>query len=165
MFTNLRDKAAIALAGAMVLVTLGASGAQWGGHGGGSHSVRGFRGEGGDGGGQGIRAPAPSEQHASLPSSFFPHIFSTQSSLADPADAGFIVHLPDPNAEVWFQDYKTQQRGTLRYYESGRLDPKLSYTFQVRARWLENGQQMDETRQVQARAGQTVTVGFAAALR
>jgi uncharacterized protein (TIGR03000 family) len=77
----------------------------------------------------------------------------------------FLVRLPDANAEVWFQDYKTQQRGTLRYYESGRLDPKLSYTFQVRARWLEKGQQMDETRLVQARAGQTVTLDFSAALR
>jgi uncharacterized protein (TIGR03000 family) len=82
------------------------------------------------------------------------------SQLTNPNDAGFIVRVPDPNAEIWFQDYRTQQRGTERHYESGALDPNLTYTFQVRARWTHNGQQMDQTRQVQARAGQNVTVDF-----
>jgi uncharacterized protein (TIGR03000 family) len=86
---------------------------------------------------------------------------ATQSGLTNANDAGFIVRVPDPNAEVFFQDYKTQQRGTIRHFESDSLDPNKTYTFQIRARWMQNGQQMDQTRQVQARAGQNVRVDFA----
>jgi uncharacterized protein (TIGR03000 family) len=72
------------------------------------------------------------------------------------------VRVSDANAEVWFQDYKTQQRGTVRQYESDNLDPNQTYTFKIRARWMQNGQQIDQTRQVQGRAGQNVMVDFTA---
>jgi uncharacterized protein (TIGR03000 family) len=85
---------------------------------------------------------------------------SERTQLMNPNDAGFIVRLPDPNAEVWFQDYKTQQRGSMRQYETAALDPNRTYTFVIRARWMRNGQQMEQTRQVQGRAGQNITVDF-----
>jgi uncharacterized protein (TIGR03000 family) len=72
------------------------------------------------------------------------------------------VRVPDANAEVWFQDHKTQQRGTVREYESSGLNPNQSYTFHVRARWTQNGRAMDQSRDVQVRAGQHVTVNFPA---
>ena len=59
---------------------------------------------------------------------------------------GFTVRVPDPNAEVWFQNYRTQQNGTVRQFQSQALDPNSTYTFQVRARWMQNGQMMDQTR-------------------
>jgi len=74
--------------------------------------------------------------------------------------ANFVVRVPDPNAEVWFQNYRTQQNGVVRQYQSEALDPNSNYTFQVRARWMQNGQMMDQTRQVPAHAGQTFTVDF-----
>ena len=80
--------------------------------------------------------------------------------LGNPNDAGFIVRVPDPNAEIWFQDYKTQQGGMVRHFESESLDPNHTYQFQVRARWTQNGQQFDQTRTVNARAGQNLTVDF-----
>jgi uncharacterized protein (TIGR03000 family) len=81
-------------------------------------------------------------------------------SFTNPSTAGFTVRLPDPNAEVWFQNYKTQQTGTVRQFQSESLDPTSSYMFQVRARWMQNGQMMDQTRQVPARAGQSYSVDF-----
>jgi uncharacterized protein (TIGR03000 family) len=81
-------------------------------------------------------------------------------SFTNPSTAGFTVRLPDPNAEVWFQNYKTQQTGVVRQFQSESLDPTSSYTFQVRARWMQNGQMMDQTRQVPARAGQSYSVDF-----
>jgi uncharacterized protein (TIGR03000 family) len=87
---------------------------------------------------------------------------SAQNGLTNPNDAGFIVRVPDPNAEIYFQDYKTQQQGFVREYETDRpLDPNQTYTFQVRARWMQNGQPVEQTRQVPARAGQNVTIDFA----
>ncbi len=85
---------------------------------------------------------------------------TVSSQLKNPNDAGFVVRVPDPNAEVWFQNYQTQQRGIERQYESEALDPGYTYTFTVRARWTQNGQPMDQTRQINARAGQNVTVDF-----
>jgi uncharacterized protein (TIGR03000 family) len=108
-----------------------------------------------------VYSDAPnSPQYSYYPSdsSNYQPAFSQQ--LNNPNDAGFVVNLPDPNAEVWFQNYKTQQRGVVRHYESGQLAPNQNYTFTVRARWNQNGQMMDQTRQVNAQAGQNVTVDF-----
>jgi uncharacterized protein (TIGR03000 family) len=80
--------------------------------------------------------------------------------MISPNVAGFTVRVPDPNAEVWFQNYRTQQVGAVRQFQSESLDPSSNYTFQVRARWMQNGQMMDQTRQVSARAGQSYLVDF-----
>jgi len=80
--------------------------------------------------------------------------------MTNPNSAGFTVRVPDPNAEVWFQNYRTQQMGTVRHFQSESLDPNSNYNFQVRARWMQNGQMMDQTRQVPAHAGQNYVVDF-----
>jgi len=74
--------------------------------------------------------------------------------------AGFVVHVPDPNAEIWFQNYKTQQRGTVREYESPALNPGKTYTFHLRASWMQNGRPVEQTQDIQARPGQHVNVVF-----
>jgi uncharacterized protein (TIGR03000 family) len=83
---------------------------------------------------------------------------------SNPSAASFVVRVPDPNAEIWFDNHQTQQRGTVREYESAALDPNGTYTFHLRARWMQNGRAVDQTRDVQARAGQQVTVNFSASL-
>src|SRR5262249_706186 len=80
--------------------------------------------------------------------------------LADPKAAAFKVRLPDANAEVWFENQKTQQKGILRQYVSGSLDPNSTYTFHVRARWVSNGRPVEQTRNIDARAGQQITIDF-----
>ena len=70
------------------------------------------------------------------------------------------MRVPDPNAEVWFQNYKTQQKGMVREYESATLNADQTYTFQLRARWMHNGQPVEAVRDVQARPGQNLTVVF-----
>jgi uncharacterized protein (TIGR03000 family) len=86
--------------------------------------------------------------------------------ISDPNSASFAVRLPDPNAEIWFDNHKTQQRGTLRQYRSGSLEPNHDYTFHIRARWMDNdGRLIDQSRDVSARAGQEITVDFTAPIR
>jgi uncharacterized protein (TIGR03000 family) len=98
---------------------------------------------------------------SSSQSSFYPN--STQNQLTNPNDAGFVVRVPDPNADVWFEDYKTQQRGVVRQFETESLDPNNTYTYHVRARWMKNGQPVEQTRTVQVRPGQNVVVDFTTA--
>jgi len=65
-----------------------------------------------------------------------------------------------PNAEIWFDGSATQQRGPVRDFVTPPLDPSRSFSYQVRARWTENGQPRDETRTVSVQAGQTAVVDF-----
>ena len=73
------------------------------------------------------------------------------------------VRLPDPNAQVWVQDQPTQQRGTWREYISPRLNPDQNYVYDVRARWMENGREVERTRSVPVQANGVATVDFTAA--
>jgi uncharacterized protein (TIGR03000 family) len=73
------------------------------------------------------------------------------------------VRLPAPNAEIWVQGQPTQQRGTWREYISPRLNPDQNYVYDVRARWTENGREVERTRSVPVQANGIATVDFTAA--
>jgi uncharacterized protein (TIGR03000 family) len=83
-------------------------------------------------------------------------------TLTDTKAAGFVLRLPDANAEVWFENQKTKQQGTLRQYVSGSLEMNSIYTFHIRARWMENGRPVEQTRNIDARSGQQIVVDFTA---
>jgi uncharacterized protein (TIGR03000 family) len=70
------------------------------------------------------------------------------------------VRVPAQDAEVWFQDARTDQRGTVREFESPELTPGFNYSYHIRARWMDNGKVRDQTRAVTVRAGQSVSVDF-----
>ncbi len=70
------------------------------------------------------------------------------------------LRLPDPNAKVWINGQATQQEGTWREYVSPPLDPSRNYRYDIRARWVENGRDMDETRTTPVQAGGVATVDF-----
>jgi uncharacterized protein (TIGR03000 family) len=161
----------VALVGATILLTPATSQAQryWGG-------MRGVRGGGYSGGyysdgyyrdGGYYRAGWGWRSDNSV-TSFYPDaetlatsFYPSMDGLANPNDAGFVIRVPDPNAEILFGDHKTLQRGFLRRYETERpLDPNSTYTFNVRARWTQNGQTMEQTRKIEARAGQNLMVDF-----
>jgi uncharacterized protein (TIGR03000 family) len=72
------------------------------------------------------------------------------------------VLLPNPEAEVWFDGSATKQRGFDRFFTSPPLDTTTNsnYRYTIKARWNENGKQIDQERRVDVRAGQPVTVDF-----
>jgi len=84
--------------------------------------------------------------------SFYPSTPSTAVTMN--------VHVPDANADVWIENSPTQQRGMDREFVSPALDTGRTFTYHVRARWMENGQERDQTRNVDVQAGQRVTVDF-----
>jgi uncharacterized protein (TIGR03000 family) len=69
------------------------------------------------------------------------------------------VRVPSQDAQIWFDDYRTQQRGMERRYQSPPLEAGR-YSYQVRIKWRENGQEMTRTRTVNVRPGQMVMVDF-----
>jgi uncharacterized protein (TIGR03000 family) len=74
-----------------------------------------------------------------------------------------IVQVPNANAEIWVNGNAMPQRGTTRHFYSPALEPGYTYSYEVRARWTQDGQQMNETRTVRFQPGQQVTVDFRSA--
>jgi uncharacterized protein (TIGR03000 family) len=70
------------------------------------------------------------------------------------------VLVPAADAQVWFENRLTAQNGMERLFHSPPLDPSHSYTYTIKARWMENGQAVIRERQVNVQSGQNVTVNF-----
>lgn len=69
------------------------------------------------------------------------------------------VRVP-PDAEVWLQDTRMQQTGAVRQFVSPPLTPGYLYTYDIRARWTENGREVTRTRQLSVLAGYPYQVDF-----
>jgi uncharacterized protein (TIGR03000 family) len=78
-------------------------------------------------------------------------------------DQAFVtVRVPSPDAQVWFDDHRTQQGGMQRMFETPSLESG-NYSYKVRAKWRQDGKDMDQTRTVRVQPGQRVMVDFARA--
>jgi uncharacterized protein (TIGR03000 family) len=75
------------------------------------------------------------------------------------------VRVPSEDAEVWVGGEKTQQEGTWRQFVSPQLNPDKNYTYEVRARWTENGKPVEKTREVSVQANGVSTVDFVSSSR
>jgi uncharacterized protein (TIGR03000 family) len=73
--------------------------------------------------------------------------------------AQFTVEVP-AGAEVYLEGVKTRQTGTSRVFVSPPLIPGQQYTYEVRARWTDNGQPVEQTRSLAVMAGQRLSVRF-----
>ena len=51
-------------------------------------------------------------------------------------------------------------RGADRSFASPALTPGKTYTYEVKARWMEDGQPVEQTRRVKVEANRTSTVEF-----
>ena len=69
------------------------------------------------------------------------------------------IHVP-ADAEIWFDDAKTIQTGTVRLFVSPPLTPGYDYTYEVRAKWTEDGQEVIQSRRITVHAGEQATITF-----
>jgi uncharacterized protein (TIGR03000 family) len=81
-----------------------------------------------------------------------PPVNSENTALID-------VRIP-PDAELWFDGSPTTQRGPARTFTTPSLDPGRTFTYELRATWMANGQQVTQTRAVQVGAGKRSLVDF-----
>jgi uncharacterized protein (TIGR03000 family) len=75
------------------------------------------------------------------------------------APAALRVRLP-ADAELWVGDSPTAQRGAERQFVTPPLDGGRNLTYEIRARWKEQGRDVERTRSVQVYPGDRVTVDF-----
>jgi uncharacterized protein (TIGR03000 family) len=71
------------------------------------------------------------------------------------------VHVP-ANAQLWFDETPTRRTGTDRQFITPPLEPGRDYSYEVRARWRENGRDVEQNRTVAVHAGDRVTVDLMA---
>jgi len=71
------------------------------------------------------------------------------------------LRVPE-NAEVWIDGDKTTQTGTFREYVTPPLEPGQKFTYNVKARWLENGKEVVRDRRLDFYAGDRLMVNLMA---
>jgi uncharacterized protein (TIGR03000 family) len=86
---------------------------------------------------------------------------SQAQMMTNPNGNQSYVRLQVPaDAEVWFDGQKTQSTGPDRLYVTPPLDRSKSYSYEVKARWMENGQPVERTRTVNIQAGTETRESF-----
>jgi uncharacterized protein (TIGR03000 family) len=71
----------------------------------------------------------------------------------------FRVRVP-ADAEVWFSGQQTVQRGSQRRFVTPPLEDGQVWKYEVRARWKQDGKDVEQTRRIAVHAGDRVTVDF-----
>jgi uncharacterized protein (TIGR03000 family) len=69
------------------------------------------------------------------------------------------VQVP-ADAELWFDDEKTNQTGPVRTFSTPPLPGGNEYHYAVRARWAENGRAVEQVQMVTVHGGQRVRASF-----
>jgi uncharacterized protein (TIGR03000 family) len=62
------------------------------------------------------------------------------------------------DAEIWFDGNKTRQTGPARSFVSPPITPGHDYAYVLKARWLENGKEVTQTRRVIVHAGDVINL-------
>jgi uncharacterized protein (TIGR03000 family) len=70
------------------------------------------------------------------------------------------VRLPVATAEIFFNGARTNQTGISRLFVTPALDPQKDNTYEVKAKWIENGEQKERTETVKVPAGGRILVDF-----
>jgi uncharacterized protein (TIGR03000 family) len=64
------------------------------------------------------------------------------------------------DAEIWFNDAKTKQRGESRQFVSPPVIPGRDYFYEIKATWMEDGKKVTRSRRVTVHAGDVIHVSF-----
>lgn len=98
------------------------------------------------------------------PAVITPPARAVQSFYSGPEEAQQVaavtVVVPTADTQVWFGNTPTTQQGMERLFHSPALEPGKNFTYNVKARWTENGKAVERERQVRVQAGQKITVNF-----
>jgi uncharacterized protein (TIGR03000 family) len=72
----------------------------------------------------------------------------------------YVIASVPTSAEVWINGMKTNSTGRIREFQSPPLTSGQRYSYEIQARWSENGREVTQTQKVPITAGAHVIVGF-----
>jgi uncharacterized protein (TIGR03000 family) len=85
--------------------------------------------------------------------------YGATEGMGDPNAVHISARVP-ADAEIWVEGQKTSQRGPDRFFVSPPLTPGKTYTYDIKARWKQDGRDMERERHLTVRAGENYTVDF-----
>ena len=85
---------------------------------------------------------------------------TTPATSAVPDNQAEVEVRVPADAEVLFDGSATQQRGTDRLFISPPVTPGRSYTYTIEAKWMANGRQVEQKKDVTVTPGKTATADF-----
>jgi uncharacterized protein (TIGR03000 family) len=98
---------------------------------------------------------------SALPSAGAYQAFYPPATDSTPSDTSAHVTITVPaGAQVWFDDHPTTTTGSVRQFDSPALKPGSKYSYEIRARWNDNGHEVTQTQKVGVTAGAHVDVKF-----
>jgi uncharacterized protein (TIGR03000 family) len=68
------------------------------------------------------------------------------------------VAVPMADADVWLNGVRMKQTGVNRQYESPPLKVGATYSYEIRARWTENGKAVERTQTVRVQASKQIKI-------
>jgi uncharacterized protein (TIGR03000 family) len=77
-----------------------------------------------------------------------------------PVSAATITVRVPAYADVWFDGQQTRQTGSVRQFVTPDLNPGVTYRYEVKASWLENGKLVSDTQYLSIQAGDRSSVIF-----
>ncbi len=109
----------------------------------------------------GFPGPLPSYHGNYLPKRYWPYGSHQVPKAVEwkPCEAYICVNVP-ADAEIWLEDHPTTQKGHKRLFKSPPLHPNKRFLYKIHARWSENGEVKEQTRNIQIQGGRIVTVSF-----
>jgi uncharacterized protein (TIGR03000 family) len=88
--------------------------------------------------------------------------YAPETAPADGIGNAAVISVKVPaNAEIWLNDYKTKITGPAREFISPPLSGDMAYRYHVRVRWMENGHEVVQERDVPVAPGTRTNVQFA----
>jgi len=93
-------------------------------------------------------------------SSSYPSEMVTRPVVSDQDRVAHVRVLVPTDAEVWFDDIRMQQTGTSRLFVSPVLNPDKNYSYEVKARWTENGKAVERSKTISVQSGKQTVVNF-----
>jgi uncharacterized protein (TIGR03000 family) len=108
------------------------------------------------------QAPSYGDSYPSLASSGERYAaYSPTKSDTDGRNAAALIAVNVPaDAHVWLDDAPTTATGSRREFASPPLTPRIRYSYEIRARWTDNGREVTQARKVTVTAGDHVEVTF-----
>jgi uncharacterized protein (TIGR03000 family) len=83
-----------------------------------------------------------------------------QPELQTPDNKAHVHVLLPANAVLWFEGEATSQTGAERDFISPELPQDKTYTYEIKARWMQGGQAVERTLQVKVRRNKTTLADF-----
>jgi uncharacterized protein (TIGR03000 family) len=103
----------------------------------------------------------PDYSYPSVPApTVYQSFYTAPPAVTVPTNTALIDVSVPADAAVWIDGNPTTQTGATRAYVTPALTPGQKYSYELKARWMENGQPVEKTQKVSFLAGNQVQVNF-----